>query len=528
MFGLLGVTQTSVPETPGAHIGGTLVIGVSQTFKDLDPRVANSIYDRYVIHSIFDNLIGLDPDTQTPIPWVAKSWEFAEDGSSITFYLNEGIKFHNGEPLTAEDVAYTFNWIIDPKHGTAIANRFKWLKEVVVVDEYTVKFVNKPEYTPFCPAIGTIALYSSIVPKDTCEEMGEETFNRAPIGSGPYKFVEWKTGDHITLERNEDYWLVYPNLDKVIYRPIPTLSTMMLELEAGGIDICDNMPAQDIPRFRAMKNVEVQQCPGFTYFWIGFNLSHAPSNDIRFRKAVYMSIDMDAAVYSIFQGLTGIRAYGALSPAQWANDREYLREHIALKEDDARAKELFAQLKEEGVIPPNFKTTIYSPLDPRRVKLATILATNLIENGIKAEVQPLDWGPLLELVYRSEADPLGKKFEMFLMGWTGGPDPHDTLYYKFTTDNIAIGPSDNMTWYSNPEVDALIYKADTYPGCDQAAREALYVEAQRKIFADYPHIPAYHYIQTHGVNTRVHDYRVDPSASMQLCGPYNNVWVEED
>ncbi len=525
MFGVLVVADTAIPETPGAHVGGTLVIGVSQTFKDLDPRVSNSAYDAYVYGEVFDDLIGMDPDTLKPIPHIAKSWDVAEDGSSTTFYLNEGIKFHNGEDLTAEDVAYTFNWIINPDNGSPNASEYTWLQEVVVIDDYTVKFINKPEWTPFCP--GLVSESASIVPKDTCEEMGPEAFNLAPIGSGPYKFVEWKPGDHITLERNEDYWLVHPNLDKVIYRPIPTLATMMLELESGGIDIVDNMPAQDVARFRAMEGVEVQQVPSLSYFYIAFNCSHAPSNDVRFRKAVYMSIDMDAAVFSIFQGLTGTRAYGCTPPALWGSDREYLQNNIALEEDDAAAKALFDQLKEEGVIPPNFKTTIYCPLDPRRTQLATILATNLAENGINAEVQPLDWGPLLDLLYRSEDDPLGAGYEIFLMGWSGGADPHDFIYYLLTTENAVIGTANNFSWYSNPEADALIKQADTCSGCDQSTREALYVEAQRKIFAEYPHIPGYHYIETRGVRSRVHDFQISPLAWIQLCSPSNNVWVEE-
>jgi peptide/nickel transport system substrate-binding protein len=524
VFGLFVVAQTSVPETPGATVGGTLTIGVSQTFKDLDPRVSNSAYDAYVYLEVFDDLIGLDPDTLKPIPHIAKAWEVAEDGSSGTFYLNEGIKFHNGEDLTAEDVAYTFNWVIDPANGSPNASEYEWIQEVVVIDDYTVKFINKPEWTPFCP--GMVSESASIVPMDTCEEMGPEAFNLAPIGSGPYKFVEWKAGDRITLERNEDYWLVKPNLDKVIYRPIPNLATMMLELEAGGVDIVDNMPAQDVQRFRDMEGIEVQQVASLSYFYIAFNCSHAPSSDVRFRKATYMSVNMDAAIFSIFQGLTGVRAYGCTPPALWGGDREYLADSIALKEDDAAAKALFEELKTEGVIPEGFKTTIYCPLDPRRTQLATILATNLTENGIKAEVQPLDWGPLLDLLYRSEADPLGEDYEIFLMGWSGGPDPHDFIYYLLTTENAVIGTANNFSWYSNPEADALIRQADTYPGCDQAAREALYVEAQRKIFSEYPHIPGYHYIETRGVSTRVHDFQISPLSWIQLCSPSNNVWVD--
>jgi len=450
LSGLLAVAQTSVPETPGANIGGTVIVGVSQTFISLDPRSSDSAYDDYVIDAIFDELIALDPETLRPIPYVAKSWEVAPDGSQTTFYLNKGIKFHNGEHLTAEDVAYTFNWIIDPTHGSPNVTEFEWLREVVVIDDYVVRMIHKSEWIPYCPGLHSNSY--AIVPKDTCERMGTEAFNLNPIGSGPFKFVEWLVGDHITVERNEDFWLVYPNLDKIIFRPIPNLATMMLELEAGGLDVVDNIPAQDVPRLLANPDVMVRQFPSLSYFYIGFNLSHPPSSDARFRKACYMSVDMDAAVFSIFREVTGIRAYGAIPPALWGNDREYLKENLAVEEDDAEAKRLFAQLKAEGVMPEDFETVIYAPLDPRRVQLATILATNLEENGIEAQVQPLDLGPLINLLDRSEADPLGEAFEIYVLGWVGTADPDAFISFLYHTEKAIVGAGSNLSFYSNPRL----------------------------------------------------------------------------
>jgi len=266
VFGLVAVAQTTAPETPGAKVGGTVTVGVSQTFIDLDPRVSNSVYDFYIIDAVFDDLVALDSETLEPVPFVAKSWETAADGSETTFYINEGITATNGEVIDAHDVAYTFNWVLDPANGSPNATEYEFLKEVVVLDDYTCKFVHKPEWIPYCP--GIVSESASIVPMDTAEEMGAEAFNLAPIASGPYKLVEWVVSDHITLERNEDYWLVYPNLDKIVYRPIPNLATMMLELEAGGVDIVDNIPAQDVPRFQADPNVVVRQMPSLSYFHI--------------------------------------------------------------------------------------------------------------------------------------------------------------------------------------------------------------------------------------------------------------------
>jgi len=520
VLGFMGVAETAVPETPGAVQGGTLTIGVGQTFKDLDPRISNSAYDFYPINSIFDSFLILHPDTQEPMPWVAKSWEVIDD-ATVRFFINEGIKFHNGEDLTAEDVAFTFNWIADPANNSPNMTEYDWMQECVIIDEYTVEIITKPEQAPFAPGFASES--QAIVPMDTVLEMGDDAFNLAPVGSGPYKFVEWRTGEFVKLERNEDYWLVYPNLDEVILRPIAELSVMMLELESGGIDIADNMPATDVERFQAMDTVEVQQVGSFSYFHMYFNLSSPISSDIRFRKAVYQSVNWEAAVFSVFQNLTGVKAYGCIPVGMWASDREYLKNNVMLEEDDAAAVAMFETLTAEGVLPEGYTVRVHTPLDPRRRQLATILATNLIENGVDAEVIPLDWGPLLELAYRSESDPIGD-FEMMWMGWSGGPDPYNFVYFLFHSDNATIGSADNMSWTMIPEADQLIFEANTT--LDQTVREEKYVAAQRLIFENYSAIPGYHYIETRGVNTRVQDYQISPTSNMWICTPYVNVWVD--
>jgi len=523
----LVVAETSVPETPDARVGGTLTVGISESFAHLDAFNSHTMYDNQVVEQIYDRLWELNPDTLKAEPFIAKAWDVSDDGSEVTFYLNEGIKFHNGEDLTAEDVAFSLNRLADTSNGYSKTAEISWMQEAVVVDEYTCKLVLKPEYTPYCPMFSRAGI-TLIVPKDTFLEVGEEAFNRNPVGSGPYKFVEWAEGSHITLERNEDYWLVYPNLDRIVFRNIPETSVMMLELESGGIDISDTVTAQDLDRLDAMDHIDVQRKPGLTIFYLGFNMSHEPSSDIRFRKAVYMSTDFDGAVFSILRGVTGVRAYGGVPAASWGNDVDYLRDNIALQEDDAEAQRLFDELKAEGVIPEGFKTTIYCPTDPRRTQLATIVATNLKELGINAEVQPLDFGTLTDIIIREgDDDPEGSDFEMYLYGLGGEPDPNSFLYQMLSCETLATLGANNYSCYCNPVASDLLNKAANVPGCDQDVREALYVEAQRMIYADYPHIPAYHYLSIQGVSTRVGGYELSSTAQMTFCSPHRNVWVEE-
>jgi len=523
IIGMIAVAETAVPQTPGATPGGTLIIGISQTFQNLDPRIGKGNYDRIVMNNIFDPLFAKHPETLMPVPYVASSWEVTENGTEITFYLNKGIKFHNGEDLTAEDVAFTFNWIANPENGSPNQLEFDWLHEVVVIDDYTAKFVVKQEQAPFPPLFSGETW--NIIPKDTVEEIGAEAFALNPIGSGPYRFVEWVTGDKIVLERNADYWLVQPNLDTVIFRPIPETATMMAELEAGGIDIADTIQATDVGRFQAMDSVVVQQAPSVLYYYLAFNHSHLPGSDYRFRQALSQGVNWDGAVFAVFRNITATRMYGALAPTIWANDIEYLRDNVALPYDPGKASELFAKLKAEGVFPTNRPVRILTPLDPNRVTLGEVAATILQQNGIDAEVQPLDWGPLLDTIYRSEADPLGESFDMYIIGQGVGPDPYYYLDFLFNTDQAIVGTPNNKSWYSNSAVDLLLNEAArTF---DQDKREELYVQAQRIMFTDIAHIPLYTRQNTQGIKASVQDYMVSAiSSQINLCTPFNNVWIK--
>jgi len=531
--GLLGSSagMQEVPEE--AKFGGKLIIHSGQTLKDLNPMVCNDVYSFYAVYQMFDRLIALDPETLEPKPFLAKSWELSEDGLELTLYLHEGVMAYKlaedgtvvpVEEINAEDVVFTFEWIADPANASPNMPKVTgWMEKVEALDDYTVKFTLKFPYAPILARLN----YFGIVPKDTFLEMGAEAFNSNPVGSGPFVFKEWRRGEILCMVKNPYYWIKEPYLDEVCIKPIPELATAVLALEKGEIDITDMLPAPDIPRLRENPDIVVDQCPSLTYFYVGFNDTLSPYNDVRFRKAVYQSFSMDEAVESIFMGLTGIRAYGAVPPTLWANDREWLRENAALPENDEEAEKLFAELREEGVLPEPFRPVIYTPPDPRRIKLATIIATNLIvDHHIEAAVQPLEWGAYLDLLYRSEEKPEGEA-GIYIIGWGYElPDPDDGLYPLFHSDNAIIGSANNMSFYKNPEVDALIDKARST--LDRKVREENYVKAQRIIFGqDYVHIPAYHYIETNGVRTWVHDFKVSAMGDMRICDPFVNVWVDE-
>jgi len=501
-------------------MGGTLTIACRQTLSHLNPMLGKGIYGYYATNSIFDSLITVNPETLEPAPFVAKSWAISEDAKEFTFYLNEGISFTNGESLTADDVKFTIDWTLDPDNASPQASNFKWVDRVEAVDDYTVKIYSKD---PF-PA-GLTSLVVRIVPHDTFEEIGAEDFDSNPVGSGPFMLEEWVKGSQVVLVRNSDYWLKTPNLDKVVIRVIPETTTAELELEQGGVDITDTLLPQDIEHFESLEHINVEMRTGLNTQFLGFSSQLVPYSNLEFRKAVIQSFDMDEAVKAIFPHGGATRAYGMVPPPLWANDEPWLMANSALSEDDDAAEATFARLKRDGVIPADFKAVVYSPPDPNRRKMATIIATNLQQNGLDVEVSQLEFGAYLELLFAGECG-------MFLIGWVGvstSLDPYEFLSFMFRgSDSACTSSGYNLTCYENDVVDLLLGVANTNP--DFNLRETMYVAVQRiAVGQDYAMLPAYHEALIRGVNKRVQDYFASSTEMIpfQLCSPFNNVWLSE-
>jgi len=515
------VICTAAVLTTAENVGGTLTISSTQSLAHMNPLIGKGIYGYYAANSIFDSLVTIDPVTLQPAPMIAKAWDVSEDAKVFTFYLNEGIEFTNGEALTAEDVKFSLDWTQDPANASAQMSMYSGFESVEVIDDYTLRITAKESY----PA-GLTALQIRILPMDTFLEMGAEAFDSNPVGSGPYMMESWVKGSQLTLVRNANYWLKMPNLDRVVIRVIPDVTTAELELETGGIDITDTILPQDIERFKAMSTVDVKQVPGLSTQFIGFNAVREPYSNLDFRKAVIQSIDMEKVINAVFPYGGVTRAYGLVPASLWANDREWLAENGTLCEDDTSAKATFDRLKAEGIIPDKFKMTILCPPDANRRKVSTILAGNLIQNGIDAEVSPLEWGVYLDILFSGQAD-------VYLLGWTGvgtALDPNEFLSAPYKSANSACSTGGyNMSCYFDAEVDEALNCADTIPNHDE--RETLYVQAQRIVIGrDHVHLPTYHEPITRGVSTHVHDFTVSPSLQVpfRLCTPFNNVWVDAE
>jgi len=499
--------------------GGTFTFALAKDAVNMD-YIDGDDHSSGIIHNlIYDQLVQYDPFELLPTPELAKSWEWEDDGVTLTMHLEEGVQFQNGEPLTAEDVVYSFNRVLDEASASPMRGKFvEWLDRVVEVDDHTVQIICQ---FPFQVCFLYIAELH-IVPKDLLNEIGREEFSKHPIGSGPFKYVEWIKGERLVLERNDDYWMKKPYLETVIMKPIPELTVQALELETGGIDLVTEMAPADYLRLQNRQGLQFFTTSGSAYYYLAFNLAKAPMNDIRFRKAVYRSVDLTGAVGAVFQGGTAQRAYGVLPESLWASDYDYLRENIALEPSLNEARMLFEDLIADGVMQRDQKIVVWTPTDDTRRSLGTVIATGMKQAGFNVEAQPTEWGTFIPVLLR-QGNPEGE-WDIIILAWTGTSDPDNYLYPLFHGSNAIVGTTSNLALYSNSAVNVLLTEARRE--VNQDVREELYVEAQRIILSSYVQIPGFFKLTIHAAGPRVHGFVLDPQEYVGLCNQWSNVWVE--
>ncbi|MDQ3457809.1 MAG: ABC transporter substrate-binding protein [Deinococcota bacterium] len=436
-----------------------LIIGESAEAVGLDPRVQNDVPSFTRMQTIMEPLVTFSTDMEV-IPRLAESWQIGEDGLSLTFALRQGVLFHHGQELTAEDVVYTFDWVLDEANNSVHRSLYADITAVEAVDDYTVRMELQ---APNAFVLNNVALMP-IVPRDA----DERDFDRQPVGTGPLVFESWTRDDRMVLRAFPDYWGGRPQIDEVEFRPIPEDTARLLAFEAGEIDLYQGrVVPSEVESLEANPDIGVQRVPGLTYTYVGFNQEVEPLDDVRVREAIAHLIPREAVVERVMQGTAEVAISPFSSGSPW-----YYPGVPRFDYDPERARELLA---EAGLEAGGLSLSIYTNQNPVREQVAEILQAELSQLGIELTVTIEEWGAFLSRVQDSD------DYDLFILGWSRNVDPDRAIARQFSREG-----GSNFTHYQNDRVDELLERGRSLPLYDEE-QMAIYHEVQEIIVGDVPY-----------------------------------------
>jgi peptide/nickel transport system substrate-binding protein len=461
LLGMLSSEALAQKPTPG----GTLTISLAAEPAGLDPTTNPSAAIKRVVHyNLLESLLQVDRNGRVA-PALAKSYSISKDGREYTFTLYAGVKFHDGKPCTAEDVKYSFERLLDPKTAAPYRMYYEGIESIQVVDPLTVRFKTKKYDSnfPFNLARGDAV----IIPRHAVDQL-----KSAPVGTGPFKFVEWKRGDSVTMARNPDYYRKgIPYLDKVIFKFISDPSAQLAALRAGDVDVIaydlapENVPAlEKDPRFKVLKGYTT------TDVIMAMNNSKKPFSDPKVREAITLAVDRKAVVQGAVAG------YGTPIGSHMDPTNPYYVDLSGLYPyNPEKAKQLLA----EAGYPNGFEAVLKLP-EPYAYarRSGEIIADQLSRVGIKLTLEVIPMGQWVDRVFKN-AD-----YDLTVMGHA---EPFDIEIY---------GRPNYYFRYNNPKFQELLKKAEEE--MNEQARKKIYEQDQRMLANDfvnvylfiYPALPA--------------------------------------
>lgn len=471
--------EPDVPDEPAEPV--ELRMGLGSDATNLDPRHATDVASMNINNLVYMGLLQWDMETMEIMPYVAKEIEIPDDTTYI-FHLHEGILFHDGVELTAEDVKYTYDCLRDPDFGGVNLAFYQPIVEINIIDDYTVEFKLDEPNAPFL-----YYLAPGIVPKHIAEGEDPDFFKSEPVGSGPYVFVEWVPNDYVVLEAFDDYFGGRPAIDRIVFRPIPEVTTRLIELETGGIHLVDGVPPEDVDRLDEDPEVIVTFTPGTGFNYFMYHCQTAPFDDVRVRQALAYGMDMEALVNHVFYGFREV-AHSPIIPTSWAHNPDVRK----FGHEPEKAMELLSDAGHPDGIEVELK------LSEGEINRETceIVQHQLADIGVTVNLLEQEWGAFLSEI-------LDADFEMATLGWSGQTDPDRGVYRQFHSRNWAPGGSNNQH-YANERVDELLDLARTNP--DQEVRQDKYFEIQEILAEEQPYTYISYYVTIAAHRPEVQNY----------------------
>jgi peptide/nickel transport system substrate-binding protein len=474
-----------------------LRIGLAEDPDVLDPTLARTYVGRIVFSSICDKLFDIDEKLNI-VPQLALGQETSADGKAVTIKLRPGVKFHDGEPFNAEAAKYSLERHLNMK-GSFRKPEIGSIDKVEIVDPMTIRLVLKE---PFSPLLAQLTDRAGMMVSPKAAEAAGDKFGLKPVCAGPYKFVERVQQDRIVVEKFADYWnkdQVF--IDKITYLPIVDGTVRLANLRSGGLDLIERVLATDIKTVRDDKKLKLSKAVQLGYVGLTMNLANGPKadnplgKDARVRRALELAIDRDALNQVVFNG-------EFVPGNQWVSPQHpyYQQAFPVPKRDIAKAKAL---LKEAGVNGP-ITLDFMVPNGAETRAVAEVVQSMAAEAGFDLKIRITEFATSLK-----EAED--GNFQLYLIGWSGRPDP-DGNSYVFQT----CGAPQNNGKYCDKEVDAA--HALARAKSDPAERKKAYEIVARKFLGDGSIIYLYHTQVLVAHTDKLEGYKQMPDGLIRVIG----------
>ncbi|WP_391119580.1 glutathione ABC transporter substrate-binding protein [Psychrobacillus sp. L3] len=472
----------------GDKSGGKLVVVRLSDATGLDPHFITDIPSANVVHGkVYETLLAFDKDRNFA-PLLATEWNQVDD-LTWDFTLREGVKFHDGTPFNAEAVKATFDRLLDPATGSPQKDKLGMISEVIVKDDTHVTLKLS---TPYAPLLSILASSEgSILSPKMINETPDQLATH-PVGTGPFVFDSWKSGQEITLNKNNDYWGEKVKVDSVVFKVVPEDATRLAMVESGEAHISDQVPVTEIDRIENSDKMNLFRTDGLAVEYVGFNTTKAPFDNVKVRQAVSYAIEREAIISGVYNNV-GTLANVAMSPQVFG----YSKDVKAYPYDVNKAKSL---LKEAGY-DKGIKVTLLTSDRKERINMAEVIQSQLKGIGVDVEIQVMEYGSYIQQIENGD-------HQMLIGGWGNATGDGDYNQYNLF-HSASIGAPGNHFYYQNPVVDKLIEqgRVETEP----SKRQEIYKQAMQIEMDDAVYVPIRNYELLAVYNNNVKNFRLDAS-----------------
>ena len=457
---------------------------------NLDPRVGIDAQSERINSLIFDDLLDRDEHFNVK-PGLAESWD-NPDPLTYIFHLRHGVKIHDGRPLTARDVKWTFDSLLEGKIRSTRAAAFRFVDRVEATDDFTVVFRLKQPFSPLLWNLSGGAM--GIVPYGSLSEMTTH-----PIGSGPFRFVSAEQDRNVVIERDDTYWGEKAHVQRVRFAVVPDTTTRALELRKGSADIESKaLTADMVLALEKEPNLEVQHAPGTALSYVAFNVRDPILRDVRVRQALAYAIDRRPIMQYLWRGFAQ-PASSVLPPQSWAYDSDVRKYQY----DPAKARQMLDAASYPATNGVRFHLTMKTSTEESTRVMAAIFQQQLRDVGIALDIRTFEFATFFSDVTKGA-------YQMYSMNWAGGNEDPDFFEYAFHSGKFPPHGA-NRSFYVNPKLDALIDQGRAES--DPARRKLVYTQVQEILATDLPYLDLW-FLDNVVVHTkRIRNLTLNPSGN---------------